>query len=170
MHGWKFWAPAIVGGSAAAVLDISYAFASAAVTKGLPPDLVLKIIASGIFGRDAFAGGWPMAVAGAVLHLAMAIVMAALFLIACRTRARSLGEHPLLSGPLYGVAIYFVMQEIVLPLSAVPLPSPRPPINFSDLAAHMFLVGLPIAVTIQRGVAGAFKPNLQPMPVFDRGL
>jgi hypothetical protein len=84
------------------------------------------------------------------MHFAMALLIAAIFIIAAGKDATAIRDYPWLSGPLFGVGVYLVMQQVVLPLSRVPLPSPRPPINFPDLAAHMFLVGLPIALAAGR--------------------
>ena len=140
------WTAAVaVGGLAAGALDMAYALGSVAA-KGRDPTNVLRAIASGIFGRDAFHGGAAMAALGLTLHFLMTLVMAWTFVAAIRGGLASLRRYPLMSGPLYGAGIYLVMQEVVLPLSRVPLRDPRPPINFMDLAVHMFLVGLPIAL------------------------
>ena len=54
-------------------------------------------------------------------------------------------ERPALVGPLYGVAVYFVMNRVVIPLSAVPMKVDYVPATFLSLAAHMFFIGLTIA-------------------------
>jgi hypothetical protein len=51
---------------------------------------------------------------------------------------------------LYGVAVYFFMQLVVIPLSAI---GPRPlPLRvvIVGVVIHIFCVGLPIAVTLRR--------------------
>jgi MFS superfamily sulfate permease-like transporter len=144
--------PVLVGGLTAGALDIIYAL-SASFLKGGDPSNVLRAIASGIFGRPAFEGGASMAMTGLALHFLMALLIAAIFLAAIRFGLSSLRNYPLLSGPLYGVGIYFVMQQMVLPLSNVPMRDPRPPIDFTGLAVHMFLVGLPIALAAHRWAA-----------------
>jgi hypothetical protein len=134
----------VLGGFSAGLLDILYALASGAA-KGHEPHVILQYITSGLVGSTAFAGGTPAALAGLALHFAMVLLIAAVFVIAAAKGPDAVCKNPWLSGPLFGAGVYFVMQQVVLPLSRVPLPSPPPPINFPDLAAHMFLVGLPIA-------------------------
>jgi hypothetical protein len=138
-------AAALAGGLTAGLFDIVYAVGSAAARGGDPTNILLAI-SSGILGADAFSGGAAVATLGLALHFMMTLIMAWIFLIATRLGLGSISQYPLLSGPLYGVGIYFIMQQVVLPLSRVPLRDPRPPINFLDLAVHMFLVGLPIAL------------------------
>lgn len=149
-NGWTL--PILVGGLVAGALDIIYALFSTYL-KGGDPSTILRAIASGIFGSAAFEGGTPMAVTGMALHFLMTLLMAATFLAAIRLGLSSLRNYPLLSGPLYGVGIYFVMQQVVLPLSSLPMRDPRPPIDFTGLAVHMFLVGLPIALAAHRWFA-----------------
>src|SRR3990170_5492330 len=111
----------VAGGLTAGVLDILYAFASAA-TRGHSPEIVLQFVASGLLGPAAFSLGFGAAAAGLALHLLMTLGMAAIFAAAVHAGLHSLRHSPLLAGPLYGVGIYFVMQQVVLPLSRVPLP------------------------------------------------
>lgn len=146
-EGWA--APIIAGGLTAGALDIGYAILMT-YANGRDPSNMLRAIAGGLFGPDAFQGGAPMAATGLALHFLMTLLMAAIFVAAIRAGLSSIRNYPLLSGPLYGSGIYLVMQQVVLPLSRLPLPDPRPPINFLDLAVHMFLVGLPIALAAQR--------------------
>lgn len=137
----------LTGGLAAGLFDIIYAMMNSAL-RGVPPDKVLQAVASGVFGRDAYAGGYAMVALGVVFHFAMTIVMAALFVIAWR-RMAVIRTHAIMMGLAYGVAIYFAMKWIVLPLSNFP-PGGKGPINPLGLLAHIFLVGLPIAVAARR--------------------
>ena len=59
-------------------------------------------------------------------------------------------QSPWLTGPLYGVAVYFVMNRAVLPLSNFAVPAGGMSLSFADLASHMFLFGLPIALAAHR--------------------
>jgi hypothetical protein len=61
-------------------------------------------------------------------------------------------RRPILSGLLYGVLVYAIMNFIVLPLSAVP---PRPSaatifVRANAVLALMFCIGLPIALLLKR--------------------
>ena len=83
---------------------------------------VLKFIASGLLGAAAFQGGAAIAALGLALHFVIALGAAAVYWAASR-RIAFLATHPVPSGLLYGVAVYFFMNLVVIPLSAVP---PRP--------------------------------------------
>lgn len=137
----------LAGGFAAGLLDIIFAIVNSA-TRGIPADKVLQAVASGIFGRDAYSGGVAMAALGTLFHFAMTTVMAALFVFAWR-RLSVIRTHAIVIGLAYGVAIYFAMKWIVLPLSHFP-PGGKGPINPLGLLAHVILVGLPIAVAARR--------------------
>ena len=66
-------------------------------------------------------------------------------------RGGLLVRRPVVCGLLYGVAVYLFMSFVVLPLSAVYFkPAYTPPAVALGLAAHMFCVGLPIALAAPR--------------------
>jgi hypothetical protein len=139
----------LVGGLAAGVLDIADAIVFHGV-RGVAPIRILQAIASGLLGREAFAGGAATAALGLTLHFVIAIGAAAVYGLASRRR-RLLVDRPWLAGPIFGLAVYAVMQYVVLPLSRF-RPGPPPPAGSVDwglvnlLAAHIFCVGLPIAL------------------------
>lgn len=101
-------------------LDIATALLQYYAQTGKDPNNVLRFIASGVFGSEAFAGGLPMAAWGLVLHYGIAFSFTALFFWLYR-RVSFLSENTVLSGILYGVFIWCVMNLIILPLSRVPL-------------------------------------------------
>lgn len=139
----------LLGGCIAATLDILAAFALAARHGGTPAR-ILKSIASGVLGRDAFDGGAATAALGLALHFAILIVAAALYFIASR-RLRPLALQPLRFGALYGVAVWAFMHGIVLPLSAVPFQLElRPGAVALQLAIHVACVGWPVAWAVHR--------------------
>ena len=135
--------PAIVaGGVTAGVCDL----AVACTLSGLPLITIGKAVARGWFGRErAMAGGLDVALIGLASHFAIVLVFAAVF-VAASLRAPILRQRALLFGPLYGAAIFCVMRFVVLPLSAAGYSMPRPPDLYWEIAGHLFLVGLPIAV------------------------
>lgn len=138
-----------VGGTSAAILDIGYAFAVWSLA-GVTPLVVLRAIASGVLGGAAFRGGLATAVLGGALHWLIAMAMAAAYVIA-GARLPTLVHRPLVWGPLYGLALYFVMDRVVVPLSAAPSGAePSLPMTLGQVAAHALLVGLPIALAASR--------------------
>jgi len=105
------------GGLLAGGLDITAAFVIYGV-RGASPVRILQSIASGLLGAAAFQGGRETAALGALLHFLIALVAAAVYYAASRKLGVLLGR-PVVSGLLYGVAVYVFMNFVVLPLSAV---------------------------------------------------
>lgn len=139
--------PAILGaGLVAGALDLIAAFVN---SRG-GPVRTLQAIASGLLGADSYRGGWATALLGAGLHFLIAIAAAAVYYAASR-RLKILTSRPVLCGLLYGIAVYLVMNLIVLPLSAFPHRLSYPLVALATgLLIHMFLVGLPIALLVSR--------------------
>ncbi len=136
-------------GLVAGVLDILYVIVYFAL-KGVGPEPVLKGIAAGLLGPAAArTGGLGMAALGLLLHFVIAYGAAAVFYAASR-RLRILVEKPWIMGPLYGVAVWLVMNLAVLPLSANPPKAFPSPIWVPVLIAHLTCVGLPIALLVRR--------------------
>lgn len=149
----------LAGGLIAATLDILYAFSVWAV-RGVTPDIILKSIASGLLGRPAYQGGADVAALGLALHVLIATVMAAVYVLASR-RLPILTRRPLLMGSLYGIALYGVMNYVVLPLSAFPMKGGADslPMLIGGLLAHALLVGTPIALAATRVVPQSHAPS-----------
>ncbi len=107
-------------------------------------------IAAGLLGREAFNGGAATAVLGVLLHYFIAFGIVFAYWFASR-RLHVLIEHPIMMGLLFGVACFFVMSYIVIPLSA----SGRGPFVMSvflnGIIGHALLVGLPAALVVSRG-------------------
>ena len=61
--------------------------------------------------------------------------------------APSLSRRPLVSGVVYGIGIYLVMNFVVIPLSRIgSRPLPAAIVTITGLLVHMFLIGTPIAL------------------------
>jgi hypothetical protein len=104
--------------------------------------VIYQSIASGVLGRDAYRGGLAAAALGLVLHFFIATTAAAVYVGGSR-RLSLLARRPVPCGLAFGVAVYFFMKYLVLPLSAVPRLTPFEP---AAMVGHAFLVGLPIAL------------------------
>ncbi|MBC8164439.1 MAG: hypothetical protein H7Y20_01060 [Bryobacteraceae bacterium] len=142
-------APAIlVGGLTAGILDIADAFVFFGL-RGAKPLRILQSIASGLLGPKAYSGGWSTAILGGALHFSIAITAAAVYYFASR-KLTFLKRSPVLSGLLYGVAVYLFMNAVVLPLSNFRTTTPSGSVLVNGLLAHMFLVGLPISLAVRR--------------------
>lgn len=139
----------LVGGLIAGALDITAAIVTNG-WRGVPPVRVLQSVASGLLGSPAFQGGNATAALGLLLHFLIALAAAAVYVAASR-RLPALVRWPLLWGPLYGVAVYFFMSLVVVPLSAAPFRIRLdPPDLATGLIVHMLCVGLPIALAARR--------------------
>ena len=83
---------------------------------------VLQSIASGIYGSASRNGGMKTAIVGAVCHYFIALGMVlAYFLVSLRTRL--LLRWPVRLGLAYVIFLYFFMNLVVLPLSAIGHPA-----------------------------------------------
>lgn len=141
--------PAILwGGLACGVLDITAALIVYGFF-GLRPIPLLQGIAAGLLGPRSWNGGLATALLGLLCHFFIAFSAAAVFFALSRT-APFLVQHAVLSGVLYGVAVYFFMNRIVVPLSA----ARKYPFSFEmmviGVVIHIFCVGLPIAIAVRR--------------------
>ena len=139
--------PAIFcAGLTCGILDISAAFITWGI-KGVQPIRILQSVASGLLGVKAFSGGWETAALGGVCHFLIAFSAATVFYAASR-KIRLMTRLPILSGVLYGVAVYLVMYWIVMPLSLVH----RGPFSLTAtviaILTHMVCVGLPISLIV----------------------
>ena len=138
-----FWA-----GLACGVLDITAAFVVYGFF-GAKPVPLLQGIASGLLGPKAFQGGLATALLGLLCHFVIAFGAAAVYFAASRT-IPFLIQNAVVSGALYGVAVYFFMNRIVVPLSAV---TKRPfslKMMIVGIVIHIFCVGLPISLSVRR--------------------
>ena len=136
------------GGLLCGVLDTAAAFLIYGAM-GLPPERMLQGISSGLLGRRAYQGGAATALLGLLLEFAIAYGAAAVYVGASRSLT-FLTRHAIAAGLLYGIAVYWFMQLVVLPLSAY---GGRPfslRLALIGIAIHMLCVGLPIALAAQR--------------------
>lgn len=117
---------------------------AAALIFGGTPMQGFQMIASGLLGEQAFSGGTAAAALGAVLHFAISIAAAALYLWAA-LRHRALIRHWLVGGVLFGVLAYLVMNVVVVPLSHAANPDFSLAMIVKELLAHTVLFGVPIA-------------------------
>jgi hypothetical protein len=108
---------------------------------------------SGLLGGQAFSGGLKAAILGAVLHFAISIAAAALY-ISAAFHHDAPTRHWLLGGALFGVLAYPDMNVVVLPFSHAPSPNLSHGMIIKELLAHTVLFGVPIA-----GIVREFARN-----------
>jgi hypothetical protein len=148
----------LLGGLTVGALDILDAFIFFGL-RGVAPQRILHSVAAGLLGREAaIAGGLKTALLGLVLHFTIATgVVAAYYLV---SKALSfLVRYPIICGLLYGLVVFYLMQLVVLPLSATSgkagLPTGAPLIN--GLLIHALGVGLPAALFTAKSRTGRWS-------------
>jgi len=136
-------------GLLAGTLDITFACISAYLSRGTTPVTVLKYVASGLFGKEAFAGGTMMPVYGLLIHYIIAYSFTALFFWIYPS-LKLLSKNVVLTAILYGIFIYVVMDLIILPFTRAPKGTFR--IDKALLAAAILMVaiGLPLSIVARR--------------------
>ncbi len=142
----------LLGGLAIGTIDILWAIIMTLIKDGSPVT-VLQSIAGGLLGKSAYEGGAGTAVMGLALHYCIATCVMTVYYLASR-KLPALAPKPWVFGPLYGIVVYAVMYQLVLPLSAlhgrgiqlgVPL--------IKGLFIHLFGIGLVAGLVTRRGTA-----------------
>ena len=112
--------------------------------------IVLKYVASGAFGKEALSGGSKMMVAGLIFHYAIAFSFT-VFFFWLFPKVKLASKNLLLTGVIYGLFVWTVMNMLVVPLSQI---GPRP-FNLSSAIINALIlivcIGIPLAF-----VAGKF--------------
>lgn len=138
----------VTGGLVVGVLDILDAFVFFWLRSGVKPARILQAISAGVVGRDAaVAGGNATAALGLALHFVIAFSVVIVFWLAARA-IPALVRQPFVTGALYGLAVWGVMNYVVLPLSATSGPAglPPPAVLANGLLIHIVGVGIPAAL------------------------
>lgn len=138
----------VYGGLAIGILDFLDASIFFPLYFGITLQRVWWGPASGILGREAaLAGGWNTALLGIFLHFVVAFCIATTYYLFSRYIAFLL-RHPVISGLVFGVIANYVMQYVVIPLSAIGTrPGPQPiGAMLNSIIGHALLVGLPVAL------------------------
>src|SRR5262249_49755878 len=103
----------------------------------------------------AIQGGWPTAALGLFLHYFIAFGIVTTYVGVSRL-VPALARRPFLFGPLYGIAVYLVMNLVVVPLSPIGGTfNPPLPVLVNGVLIHMVGVGLPSALA----AAAAWGPR-----------
>jgi hypothetical protein len=139
------------GGLMCGVMDMTAACIFYGVLRGNPTIRIMQSVATGLLGMAAYDGGAATAALGLFLHFTIAFAAATVFYFASR-KLPVMIRHTILCGLLYGIAVYFFMQLVVVPLSAFPHKGPFTLSLVTGITIHMFCVGLPISVAARKSV------------------
>ena len=135
----------IFGGLIAATIDIG----AACLISGRSVPFILRTIAGGILGPKTYSGGTATALLGLLLQEFMGLFIAAIYVIASQPLA-VLARRWVAAGLLYGVVIFFVMNYVVVPLSAWKHHAHFSASKFVLNLAAMLLFGLIVAYFARR--------------------
>ncbi|MGX5856445.1 DUF1440 domain-containing protein [Dyadobacter jiangsuensis] len=132
----------------AGTLDILAAFlVYAVILEKTSPARILMSIASGIFGKAAYSGGTPMIITGLLLHFLIALIFS-IFYYLIYPGLSFLRRRKLVSGILYGIFIWLVMNLGVLQIVFEGMPLPDPGAALLGIAILIVAVGIPIAYIV----------------------
>ena len=143
----------VAGGLLVGALDITYACIFWGIKAGVAPTRVFQSVASGLLGPASFDAGPSTAALGLALHFSIAMTMAVTYYLVARSW-RLLVRRAWICGIAYGLALYCIMNYMVLPLSAAGRGSGDHLWIGLSIAVHAFLIGLPIALASRRALAG----------------
>jgi hypothetical protein len=134
--------PILIGAFTAGFLDLTCAFVFYGV--GVP-----RVIAAGLLGLEALKGGWAIYTLGVALQFSIAVAATATY-HAASLKLEFLKDHAFVCGLFYGIAVFLVMNLIVLPLSALHATGPfQLGELIQGLLVHMFCIGLPISFSLR---------------------
>jgi hypothetical protein len=143
----------LLGGVIAATIDIG----AACVISGRSPGFILQVIAGGLLAKASFGGGLATMFLGAVLQEVMGVLIATIYVLSTKSTPVLLRRW-IIGGLAYGVVIFFVMNFVVVPLSAWKSAPHFTPVKFAANMAAMLLFGLIVAF-FSRKVVSAKLPQ-----------
>ena len=158
----------LIAGTAAAVLDATFAFFAYVVIAGRYNfESLLQYIASGLLGDDAFAHhgvtGWLIAGLGFSLHFAISLTVAAVFFIALRPLVKTPARAVTL-GLLYGAGVWMFNTAVVLPATGTRHEPFFGGWYIPFLIDHALFVGLPIALMLAPQLPRLTMPRPRMVP------
>jgi len=140
---WKqiFKATVIAG-----CLDITAASIQAYLSKGVNPGIVLKFIASGIFGKEAYSGDIKYILFGLAVHFFIVFACAVTYFL-CYPKIQLLRRNILLSSFLIAFIAWLVTTRIIIPLSKIQPSAFNLEKAIIAILILYFCIGIPIALS-----------------------
>lgn len=138
--------PAILwAGLLAGTLDIVAALIHFYLRTNRDPVFVFQYIASSLFGNKAYSGETSMILAGAILHYLVAYSFTVFFFL-IYPRIKLMSASIVITGVIYGLFTWLVMNKLVLPLTKVVLPVKTDPIQMTiSILILIGAIGIPLA-------------------------
>jgi hypothetical protein len=129
--------------------DICCACLNAYLRNGVTPDRVLRYVASGIFGKNAFSEGSSMLAWGLGFHYVIAFIWAFIFLLIYPNLLKISTNHWLI-GIGYGIMVWLIMNLAIVPMSQVMTPKMTVYGVTSNMIILIIAIGLPLAFIAKR--------------------
>jgi len=131
-------------------LDLLLAFANAWWSSGMTPANVLRYVASGLMGEQAFSKADPIVIPiGLCIHYFIAFFWTTIFLFVYGS-VKKLIHQKFIIGILYGLFVWIVMNLIVLPLTSVPPFELKWMSAIKGASILILAIGLPLAYLADR--------------------
>ncbi len=140
----------LYGGLVVGILDGLFALIFYGLILGAKPMRIFQSVASGLLGKASFEGGIQTFLLGILLHFVVATCIAAVYYVVS-LKLPVLINHAVVSGLIYGMIAYLVMNYVIIPLSAIgSSPSFSLRLFLPAFIGHALLVGLPVALLARR--------------------
>jgi hypothetical protein len=134
-------------------LDITAAFLQAFLSNGVSPGTVLRYIASGWFGEEAFSGGDAYLLFGLLVHFAI-VFACSLAYLKLYPELGFLRKNIWFSAFLLAIAAWAVTTRVIIPLSRIETPKFVLSKVLVALAILYCCIGIPIAYFTARHYKG----------------
>ena len=105
----------ILTGLVAGILDGTAAVISFIIKTGKDPAIVFKYIASAVFGKTAYTTPGMVGL-GILFHFCIAFIFTIIFFF-LYPRISWIGKNKFLAGVLYGIVVWAIMNQLVVPMS-----------------------------------------------------
>ncbi|KAA2243088.1 DUF1440 domain-containing protein [Chitinophaga agrisoli] len=110
---------------------------------------LLQSVASGVYGRQAFTGGLAMGLAGLLFHYLIALTFTTAYYLVY-PYLPFLQRHPVISGIVFGIVVWSIMNLLVLPLSNCATRPLQLGPSLLGMAIIIVMIGLPVALLTKK--------------------
>ena len=140
----NFWLTILCVGFFVGFLDASAAVINYVLNTHKNPIVISKYIASAVFGKKAYSGEPSMIFFGFLFHFLIAYSFTLLFFF-LYPKINFLSKNRLLTGIIYGIFIWLVMNLFVLPLTNVAKQSFTLKPTITGILILIVAIGLPLS-------------------------
>lgn len=133
----------------AGTLDIALACLNFYFKTQKNPLVVLRYIASAVFGKSAYSDDTIMPLVGLLFHYIVAFIWVTIFFL-LYPKLISFTKNSIVAGLLYAIVIWLGMNFLVLPLTLVPKTSFNLTSALVGLLILMIAIGLPLGLIMKK--------------------